>query len=122
MWANFLFLLVDNGPEITEAIKSVLKDDYNYDSTVRPQSVLQPYYIHCNHFDSKFPQPTFYALYRSFTQCQFIEDKGDVIFYKNRDGKAMRDVDPSVVKEMKAKAETQDDVELEDFELEGSCC
>jgi len=44
----FLFLLfVDNGPEITKALKRVLKDDYNYDST-----------------------PTFYALYRSFTESQ----------------------------------------------------
>ena len=26
----------DNQPQITEAIRSVLMDDYNYDSTVRP--------------------------------------------------------------------------------------
>ncbi|KAL1718948.1 fatty acid desaturase-domain-containing protein [Schizophyllum commune] len=58
-----------NGPEITKAIKSVLKDDYNYDST-----------------------PSFYALYRSFTQCQFIENEGAIVFYKNRQGKAVREV------------------------------
>ncbi|KAL1696384.1 fatty acid desaturase-domain-containing protein [Schizophyllum commune] len=57
-----------NGPEITKAIKSVLKDDYNYDST-----------------------PSFYALYRSFTQCQFIENEGSIVFYKNRQGKAVRE-------------------------------
>lgn len=82
-----------NGPEITKAVKSVLKDDYNYDST-----------------------PTFYALYRSFTQCQFIEDEGDIIFYKNREGKAARELRPTVVEEMKGKVEAQDNVEL-DFEL-----
>ncbi|KAJ2934392.1 hypothetical protein H1R20_g2700, partial [Candolleomyces eurysporus] len=59
-----------NGPEITERIKTVLKDDYNYDST-----------------------PSFYALYRSFTECQFVEEEGDVVFYKNREGKAAREVD-----------------------------
>lgn len=58
-----------NGPEITKAIKSVLKEDYNYDST-----------------------PAFYALYRSFTQCLFIEDEGDIVFYKNKHGVAARRV------------------------------
>ncbi|KIJ96322.1 hypothetical protein K443DRAFT_45311, partial [Laccaria amethystina LaAM-08-1] len=52
----------DNGPKITKAIKGVLKDDYNYDST----------------------------LYRSFTQCLFIEDEGDIVFYKNKHGIAAR--------------------------------
>ncbi|TFK21587.1 delta-12 fatty acid desaturase [Coprinopsis marcescibilis] len=56
-----------NQPQVTEAIRSVLKDDYNYDST-----------------------NTFRALYRTFTQCCFIEDDGDVVFYKNRQGKAVR--------------------------------
>jgi len=56
-----------NQPEVTEAIKKVLKEDYNYDST-----------------------NTFRALYRTFTQCIFIEDDGDIIFYKNKDGKALR--------------------------------
>lgn len=32
----YFFCATDNGPEITKAIKGVLKDDYNYDSTVRP--------------------------------------------------------------------------------------
>lgn len=56
-----------NQPHVTEAIKKVLKDDYNYDST-----------------------NTFRALYRTFTQCCFIEDDGDVVFYKNRGGIAAR--------------------------------
>lgn len=35
-------------------------------------------------------QNTFRALYRTFTQCCFIEDDGDIIFYKNKDGEAVR--------------------------------
>ena len=35
LWVE-VFLSVDNVPEITKAIKSVLKDDYNYNSTVSP--------------------------------------------------------------------------------------
>ncbi|KAF9482833.1 delta-12 fatty acid desaturase [Pholiota conissans] len=56
-----------NQPQVTEAIKKVLKDDHNYDST-----------------------NTFRALYRTFTQCCFIEDDGDIVFYKNKDGKVSR--------------------------------
>ncbi|KAF9453348.1 delta-12 fatty acid desaturase [Macrolepiota fuliginosa MF-IS2] len=56
-----------NLPQVTQIIKSVLGDDYNYDST-----------------------NTFRALYRTFTQCCFIEDQGDIVFYKNRKGEAAR--------------------------------
>jgi hypothetical protein len=35
-------------------------------------------------------QNTFRALYRTFTQCCFIEDDGDIVFYKNKDGKVQR--------------------------------
>ncbi|KAK7062763.1 hypothetical protein VNI00_000252 [Paramarasmius palmivorus] len=55
-----------NLPQVTEAIKPVLGDYYNYDST----GVL-------------------YALWRSFTQCVFVEDEGDVLFFKNRYGGAV---------------------------------
>ncbi|KAJ7180619.1 delta-12 fatty acid desaturase [Mycena filopes] len=56
-----------NQPMVTEHIKKVLKDNYNYDST-----------------------NSFRALYRTFTQCCFIEDSGDIVFYKNKHGKAAR--------------------------------
>ncbi|KAK7683609.1 hypothetical protein QCA50_013447 [Cerrena zonata] len=56
-----------NQPKITEAVKKVLKEDYNYDST-----------------------NSLYALYRSFTQCVFVEDEGDIVFYKNARGEAQR--------------------------------
>ncbi|PPQ66928.1 hypothetical protein CVT26_010017 [Gymnopilus dilepis] len=67
-----------NGPEITKVLKNVLKEHYNFDST-----------------------PSFYALYRSFNECRFVEDEGDIVFYKNRHGLAVREVDESVVKTVK---------------------
>ncbi|CAL1703514.1 unnamed protein product [Somion occarium] len=56
-----------NQPQVTEIVKNILKKDYNYDST-----------------------NTMRALYRSFTQCCFIEDEGDIVFYKDRRGKPHR--------------------------------
>ncbi|KAF7308817.1 Delta-12 fatty acid desaturase [Mycena kentingensis (nom. inval.)] len=56
-----------NQPLVTQHIKEVLKENYNYDST-----------------------NSFRALYRTFTQCCFIEDDGDIVFYKNKDGVAAR--------------------------------
>lgn len=56
-----------NGPEVTARLREVLKEDYNYDST-----------------------NTFRALYRTFTQCIFIEDNDGIVLYKNRQGKAAR--------------------------------
>ncbi|KAJ7765382.1 delta-12 fatty acid desaturase [Mycena maculata] len=56
-----------NQPLVTEHIKKVLKENYNYDST-----------------------NSFRALYRTFTQCCFIEDDGDIVFYKNKDGQTAR--------------------------------
>ncbi|KAF8884402.1 fatty acid desaturase-domain-containing protein [Gymnopilus junonius] len=67
-----------NGPEITKALKNVLKDHYNFDST-----------------------PSFYALYRSFNECRFVEDEGDIVFYKNKDGIAVREVHESVAQGVK---------------------
>ncbi|KZT63394.1 hypothetical protein DAEQUDRAFT_733885 [Daedalea quercina L-15889] len=57
-----------NLPEVTEAIKPVLGDYYYYD-----------------------PTPALYALWRSFTQCKFIESTGDIVFFKNMEGKAVRE-------------------------------
>jgi hypothetical protein len=37
-----------------------------------------------------FIQNSFRALYRTFTQCCFIEDEGDIVFYKNSKGEAAR--------------------------------
>ncbi|KIY43723.1 hypothetical protein FISHEDRAFT_53632 [Fistulina hepatica ATCC 64428] len=54
-----------NLPAVTEAIKPVLGAYYNYDSTG----------VIC-------------ALWRSFTQCVFVEDEGSIVFFKNRYGEA----------------------------------
>ncbi|KAF9456331.1 delta-12 fatty acid desaturase [Collybia nuda] len=62
-----------NQPAVTEILKSVLpKEDYNYDST-----------------------NSFYALYRTFKQCCFVEDSGDIVMYKNGEGKSAREVSSS---------------------------
>lgn len=59
-----------NLPQVTAAIKPVLGEYYNYDST-----------------------PAMYALWRSFTQCTFVEDEGDILFFKNQYGSAL--IEPS---------------------------
>ncbi|KAG5635516.1 hypothetical protein H0H81_010979 [Sphagnurus paluster] len=74
-----------NGPEITKAIKPVLKDSYNYDST-----------------------PSFYALWRSFTQCLFIEEEGGIVFYKNKHGVAAREVQKDAIKEIQQSGWSSD--------------
>lgn len=33
-------------------------------------------------------EPVFQALWRSYNQCQFVEDEGDVLFYRGKDGRA----------------------------------
>ncbi|KAF8173455.1 fatty acid desaturase-domain-containing protein [Pholiota molesta] len=55
-----------NLPEVTKIIKPILGDYYNYDTT-----------------------PALYALWRSFTQCTFLESEGDVLFFKNQHGEAL---------------------------------
>jgi len=55
-----------NLPQVTEAIKPILGEYYNYDST-----------------------PAVYALWRSFTQCTFVESEGDILFFRNQYGSAL---------------------------------
>ncbi|KAK0198431.1 fatty acid desaturase-domain-containing protein [Armillaria mellea] len=69
-----------NGPAITQIVKNVLGASYNYDST-----------------------PSFYALYRSFTQCLFVEEEGDIVFYKDKKGEAAREVAYDAVKMIKVE-------------------
>ena len=45
-------------------------------------------------------QPMFRALYRAFTQCCFIEDEGDVVFYKNQFGKQQRMLSEKAAQEL----------------------
>ncbi|KAF7316801.1 Delta-12 fatty acid desaturase protein [Mycena chlorophos] len=58
-----------NQPKATEAIKPLVKEHYNTDST-----------------------NTLRALYRTFAECRFIEDEGDIIFYRNKHGETARQV------------------------------
>ncbi|KAI0320401.1 delta-12 fatty acid desaturase [Amylostereum chailletii] len=58
-----------NQPRVTEIIRPILGEDYNYDST-----------------------NTFRALYRAFTQCCFVEEEEAIAFYRNRRGEAARRV------------------------------
>ena len=120
------YLSVDNGPEITKAINSVLpwlKEGYNYDSTVKLLNSSSILFI-SSLFDSNLQFFIFSAivlrLYRSFTQCQSVEDEGDIVFYKNRGGKAVRAIHPgpSVIVEMKEK-ETQHRVEMKFGDVAG---
>jgi omega-6 fatty acid desaturase (delta-12 desaturase) len=46
------------------------------EATEKIREVLGPYYL-------KDETPIARALWRSFTNCQFIEDEGDVVFYKS---------------------------------------
>ncbi|TBU48918.1 fatty acid desaturase-domain-containing protein [Dichomitus squalens] len=73
-------------PAVTDAIKAVLRENYNYDST-----------------------NTFYALYRSFTECVFIEDEGSIVFYKNKNGVAARHVAEDAITAIKKEGWTQED-------------
>ncbi|KAI0322958.1 delta-12 fatty acid desaturase protein [Amylostereum chailletii] len=72
-----------NGPKITKHIREVLKKDYNYDST-----------------------HTLYALWRSFTQCLFIEEGGGIVFYKNKEGKPARRLAPDALGQLNKKQKT----------------
>lgn len=56
-----------NQPAVTEKLKTVLGEEYNYDST-----------------------NSFYALYRSFSQCLAVSDEGEIVMYQNRLGKTAR--------------------------------
>ncbi|KAI0311930.1 fatty acid desaturase-domain-containing protein [Amylostereum chailletii] len=56
-----------NQPEVTQILRAILGDHYNYDSS-----------------------NTFWAFYRNFKGCCFVEDHGGVLFYKGRNGRAER--------------------------------
>lgn len=59
-------------------------------------------------------QPTLYALWRSFTQCTFIEPEGGVVFFKNQQGKALREHrEPAASNPSLEKAENAPEVAVE---------
>jgi len=46
------------------------------EATEHIKRVIGPYYL-------KDDTPIVRALWRSYSACQFIEDSGDIVFYKN---------------------------------------
>ncbi|KAF8321121.1 delta-12 fatty acid desaturase [Clavulina sp. PMI_390] len=66
-----------NLPYATEAIKKVMGDHYCHDNTNFMRS-----------------------LYRNFRMCQFIDDEGDVVFFRDSNGKQLREIDDSVWDEL----------------------
>jgi omega-6 fatty acid desaturase (delta-12 desaturase) len=46
------------------------------EATNHLKKILGSYYV----FDDT---PIFKALWNSFTKCKFVEDEGDIVFYKN---------------------------------------
>ncbi|TFK53232.1 hypothetical protein OE88DRAFT_1626954 [Heliocybe sulcata] len=56
-----------NGEEATKYLKEFIGEHYAYSN-----------------------KPVFSALWHNYNECQFVEDEGDVLFYKNRKGEAVR--------------------------------
>ncbi|KAL1948476.1 hypothetical protein VTO73DRAFT_12551 [Trametes versicolor] len=77
-----------NLPLAHAAIRPLLGDAYNYDST----GVLR-------------------ALWRSFVHCLFVEEEGAVVFYKDASGSAQRVVDPKAAVEASLEAASEANVE-----------
>ncbi|KAL0945986.1 hypothetical protein HGRIS_012264 [Hohenbuehelia grisea] len=56
-----------HGPEATQHLKNFIGEHYNYSE-----------------------EPVFKALWNSYNKCQFVEDEGDILFYRDKLGKAVR--------------------------------
>ncbi|KAF8220193.1 hypothetical protein L208DRAFT_1382738 [Tricholoma matsutake] len=56
-----------HGPEATQHLKAFIGDHYAYSE-----------------------KPSFQALWESYNFCQFVEDEGEVLFYRNKKGEAIR--------------------------------
>ncbi|KAG6834402.1 hypothetical protein H0H93_009832, partial [Arthromyces matolae] len=60
-------LLIDHGPEATQHLKAFIGDHYAFSE-----------------------KHAFKALWESYNKCQFVENEGDVLFYRDRKGQAIR--------------------------------
>ncbi|KZT22919.1 hypothetical protein NEOLEDRAFT_1180500 [Neolentinus lepideus HHB14362 ss-1] len=56
-----------HGEEATQYLKKFIGDHYAYSD-----------------------KPVFKALWHNYNECQFVEDEGDILFYRNRKGQAVR--------------------------------
>lgn len=83
-------------------------------TTTTPRYVPHIFLFQISRIDvARVVQNTFYALYRSFTQCAFIEEDEGIAFYKNADGQAQRQLAEHIVADIKHggwKAESQDNM------------
>ena len=59
--------ITDHGAEATRHLQAFLGEHYHYSE-----------------------KPVFKALWDNYNDCQFVEDEGDVLFYRNKEGKAVR--------------------------------
>jgi hypothetical protein len=71
---------------VTLALKNLLGSDYMYDSTVTLVFAFKD--KTCT--DASYLQPVYRAVYRAFTQCYFVEDDDEVVFYKDQKGRQGR--------------------------------
>ncbi|KAI0634236.1 delta-12 fatty acid desaturase protein [Trametes polyzona] len=85
-----------NLPLAHAAIRPLLGDAYVYDST-----------------------PVFRALWRSFVGCLFVEDEGDVVFYKDATGSAKRSAAVPAVPSSESEEKVQEKTEEKTEEKEG---
>ncbi|KAI0319483.1 fatty acid desaturase-domain-containing protein [Amylostereum chailletii] len=58
------------------------------EATAHLKTFLGSQYLHSD-------EPAFAALWRSYTDCQFVEDEGDILFYRDRRGNFVRRAAPS---------------------------
>lgn len=64
--------------------------------------------LRCSPSLIRLAQNSFYALYRSFTECCFIEDDGEIVFYKNQHGVAQRELGDEAIHAIKKEGWTQE--------------
>ncbi|KZT32609.1 hypothetical protein SISSUDRAFT_526767 [Sistotremastrum suecicum HHB10207 ss-3] len=56
------------------------------EATKHLKALIGDYYLYSD-------EPVFQALWRSFTECQFVEDDGEVLFYRNSKGESIVEVE-----------------------------
>ncbi|KAH7916574.1 fatty acid desaturase-domain-containing protein [Hygrophoropsis aurantiaca] len=53
------------------------------EATQHLKAFLGPYYVSCD-------KPAFKALWDNYSKCKFVEDEGEILFYKDKQGRAVR--------------------------------
>jgi hypothetical protein len=63
----FFIRITDNGKEATEHLKALIGDHY-----------------------TSSDEYVFPTLWETYNNCQFVEDEGDIVFYRNKKGESVR--------------------------------